>query len=325
MENSESTSPTPFTVGQFFEQAKDRLKIELVAGEGGLSKTLGETAINRPGLALAGFFDYFPVHRMQVIGLAEYTYLTTLTAKERAARFELLFKTHAPAILFTRGKKLFPELPKLAERYNVPLLRTSMVTRNFINAATIIMEDIAAPRCRIHATMMEVVGLGVILEGPAGIGKSETALGLIRHGHALVADDLTELKRDPTERLIASAVAVTRHYMEIRGLGIIYVPAHFGAASVRDAKQVDLVVTLRMMSDGEFDRSGSGDLHREFLGVSVPQVIIPVAPGRDLVNVVETVAQEYRLRFKGEFAQRELDKKIMLHHAAMAAEKETRK
>ncbi len=320
MDKEESTPQTPFTVGQFFERAKDRLKIELVAGGAGLDQVLAETAINRPGLALAGFYDYFPVYRMQVIGLAEYTYLVTLTAEERAARFELLFKNKIPGVIFTRGKDLFPELATLADKYGVPLMRTQMVTRNFVNAATIILEDLAAPRCRIHATMVEVVGLGVILEGQAGIGKSETALGLIRNGHALIADDLTELKRDPTGKLIASAVAVTRHYMEIRGLGIIYVPSHFGVASVRDEKEVDLVVTLRMMSDGDFDRSGSADLHRDFLGVSVPQVILPVAPGRDLVNVVEAVAQEYRLRFAGNFAQLDLDERIKRHHAAFAKE-----
>lgn len=320
MAREETRQQTTFTVGQFFERAKDRLKMELVAGEAGLRKNLAETAINRPGLALAGFYDYFPVYRLQMIGLAEYTYLVTLSAEERAARFELMFKKRVPGVIFTRGKKLFPELAELADKYGVPLMRTQMVTRNFVVDATIILEDLAAPRCRIHATMVEVVGLGVILEGVAGIGKSETALGLIRHGHALVADDLTELKRDPTGRLLASAVPVTKHYMEIRGLGIIYVPAHYGVASVRDEKKVDLVVTLRMMSDGEFDRSGEADLHREFLGVSVPQVILPVAPGRDLVNVVEAVAQEYRLRFAGNFAQADLDERIKRHHAASAKE-----
>ena len=316
-------TPTAFTVGQFFERAASRLKLRLVAGSEGLSKPLAETAIHRPGLALAGFYRHFPVHRMQVIGLAEYSYLAELDPAERAARLERLFATRVPAVIFTRGKKLYPELAALADRYRVPLLVTQMVTRNFVNAATLLVEDLAAPRCRIHATMMEVAGLGVMLEGAAGIGKSETALGLIRHGHALVADDLTELKRDEDDRLIASAVPVTRYYMEIRGLGIIYVPAIFGVGAVRGEKHVDLVVTLRLVKDCEIDRCGSDDLRREFLGVSVPQVILPVAPGRDLVNIVEAVAAEYKLRFSGRVAHRDLDAQIIRHHHDANPGKET--
>ncbi|MGI6494856.1 MAG: HPr(Ser) kinase/phosphatase [Kiritimatiellia bacterium] len=307
---------TSFTVGQFFERAKERLKLRLLAGADGLPRPIIETAVNRPGLALAGFYRHFPVHRIQVVGLAEYDYLAELGASERMARLERLFATRVPAILFTRGMKPSPEVIQLADRHNVPLLVTSMVTRNFVNVATLVLEDLAAPRCRVHATMMEVVGLGVMLEGPAGIGKSETALGLIHHGHALVADDLTELKRDKDDRLIASAVPVTRYYMEIRGLGIIYVPAIFGVSAIRGEKHVDLVVTLRMVKDEAIDRSGADDLHREFLGVSVPQVILPVAPGRDLVNIVETVAAEYKLRFSGQVAHQDLDAQIIRHHLA---------
>jgi HPr kinase/phosphorylase len=176
------------------------------------------------------------------------------------------------------------------------------------------MEDLCSPRIKVHGTMLEVAGMGVLIEGPPGIGKSETALGLIKHGHALVADDCTLLARDGNGNIIGSAVDVTRYYMEIRGLGIIYVPSIFGVSAVRGAKQVDLVVTLmpqKSETDGsELDRTGENDLRRNFLGVDIPQVVLPVAPGRDLVNVVETVAQEYKLRLAGQVAYRDLDAQI---------------
>ncbi len=310
---------SPVSVNLFYEQGRERLSLELVAGGEGLDRVIREAALNRPGLALAGFYRYFARHRIQVIGLAEHAYLSALDAAERVARMEVLFHNRAPCVVFARGKRLFPELVELAERFRVPLLHTPMVTGHFMNAATIIMEDLTAPRCKVHGTMMEVVGLGVMLEGQPGIGKSETALGLIKRGHALVADDLTQLRCDNSGRLLGAALAVTRHYMEIRGLGIIYVPSIFGAAAVRGEKHLDLVVTLMRQAevDAEVDRCGDTQLFREFLGVRVPQVVLPVAPGRDLINIVETVAQEYKLRFSGQVAYRDLDERIKRHHTGI--------
>ena len=164
---------------------------------------------------------------------------------------------------------------------------------------------------------LPLIGVGVFIEGAAGLGKSETALGLIKRGHALVADDLTLLRRDSNNNLLGSAMPVTQYYMEIRGIGIIHVPSIFGVAAVRGEKQVDLVVTLKRQgeADAELDRTGMEQLSREFLGVSVPQLVIPVAPGRDLVNLVETAAQEHKLRLSGFVAVRELDTRIKRHHA----------
>ena len=167
--------------------------------------------------------------------------------------------------------------------------------------------------------MLEVSGLGVLIEGPAAIGKSETALGLIKRGHALVSDDLTELRCDPAGVVHGAAVAVTRHYMEIRGIGIIYVPALFGMAAVRGEKVLDLVITLRPQTGGDkdLDRSGGQSLYRDLLGVPIPQLVILVAPGRDLVNIVETAAMEYKLRLSGHVAYRDLDEQIKRHHAGI--------
>lgn len=307
---------TKVTVQQFLERGADRLAIERVAGERGMNRTIAEPAINRPGLALAGFYRFFPNKRIQLIGYAEFSYLMSLPADVRARRLADFFGAHVPCVVFARNKRPFLDVAALAEKYSIPVLRTQMVTGLFMNAATIIMEDLCAPRIKVHGTMLEVAGVGVLIEGQPGIGKSETALGLIKRGHALVADDCTQLRTDSNGRLIGEALEVTRHYMEIRGLGIIYVPAIFGAASVRGAKHVDLVITLMRQTeiDAELDRTGETQLYREFLGVKAPQVILPVAPGRDLVNIVETVAQEFKLRLSGQVAYRELDERIKRHN-----------
>ena len=305
------------TVGQFLTVGRERLGLELAAGQAGLERVIIEPVAHRPGLALSGFYSHFARKRIQVVGMAEYAYLSSLPVELRVQRFEELFAQKIPCMVFTRGKRVFPEVFRVAERDGVSVLRSSMVTRHFIHAATFVLEDLHAPRCKVHGTMLEVAGVGVFIEGAAGLGKSETALGLIKRGHALVADDLTLLRRDSNNSLLGSAMPVTQYYMEIRGIGIIPVPSIFGVAAVRGEKQVDLVVTLQRQgeADAELDRTGMEQLSRKFLGVSVPQLVIPVAPGRDLVNLVETAAQEHKLRLSGFVAVRELDTRIKRHHA----------
>lgn len=309
-EAEKTTAPT--TVREFLEAGRRRLSLSLVAGGGGLERPIREPALNRPGLALAGFYRYFPVKRIQLIGYAEFSYLMSLEREVRMERMERLFATRVPCVIYSRRRKPSEDVLKLADKYSVPLLRTQMITGAFANAATILMEELTAPRTRIHATMMEVAGLGVLIEGAPGIGKSETALGLIKKGYALVADDCTELRKTSGGKLAGSAVPATQFFMEIRGLGIIYVPSIFGMAAVRGEKQVDIVVTLQRQGecDAELDRTGENSIRRTFLGVDVPQVVVPVAPGRDLVNIVETVAQEYNLRLSGQVAHQILDERI---------------
>jgi len=308
---------SPVTVGQFLQAGSDRLELDLVAGKEGLGRVILEPILNRPGLALSGFYKHFANKRIQTIGMAEHAYLSSMPDEMRAERIVKLFSMRIPCMVFTRGKRVFPEVLKEAERDGVSVLRSGMVTRHFIHAATFVLEELLAPRCKVHGTMLEVAGVGVLIEGAAGMGKSETALGLIKRGHALVADDLTQLRRDSNGKLFGAALPVTQFHMEIRGIGIIYVPAIFGAASVRGEKQVDLVVTLKRQgeADAELDRTGTEELRREFLGVRVPQLVLPVAPGRDLVNLVETAAQEHKLRMSGFVAVEALDARIRKHHA----------
>ena len=278
----------------------------------GMNRFITEIAINRPGLALAGFFNYFAFRRVQVFGLAEYSYLASLTSTERRKRLARFFKFSIPCIVITRNKNIFPELLEMAQKKKIPVFKTKMVTMDFVNAATILLENMASLRVKMQGTMVEFMGIGILIEGKPGMGKSETALALIRKGAALVSDDITVLRLDSSGSVIASPVNVTRYHMEIRGIGIIHVPSLFGVASVREEKKLDMVVTLsRDEVRSDEDRSGSIIRTTEIIGVKIPQVIIPVAPGRDLANVIETAALDHKLKRLGHDAAKELDEKLM--------------
>lgn len=298
-------------VSDFMEAGRESMGLDVVAGEGGLGHTIPEATLNRPGLALAGFFKYFAHRRIQVLGLAEQTYLASLSPEERLSRLRAFFGKKIPCAVFTRHRKVLPEIRELAEEFRVPVLRTGMITKHFINGATIVMANLAAPRRTFQGTMVEIQGIGVLLQGKAGMGKSETALSLISRGYALVSDDVTSLRRDSAGSIIASPVSVTRYHMEIRGLGIIHVPSLFGVASVRAAKRLDLIVTLCPAEEREKLELCSGGTSIDILGVAIPHVFVPVAPGRDLANVVETAALNEKLKKLGHDAEKELDERLM--------------
>jgi HPr kinase/phosphorylase len=246
------------------------------------------------------------------MGYAEIHYLASLSPDVREARLRAFFAQKIPCLVVTRHKSIGREIRDLAEEFRTPVLTSLMVTMHFTNAATIIMENLAAARMSVQGTMVEIMGIGVLIEGKAGAGKSEAALALVRRGYALVADDVTFLRRDSSGSLTGTASEATRFHMEIRGLGIIHVPSLFGVASVRDRKRLDLVATLvKSDSDSDFTRAGEETAMREFLGISVPQIFIPVAPGRDLVNVIETAALNEKLKRLGHDAEKELDEKLV--------------
>jgi len=301
------------TVRNFLEAGRKSLSLEIVAGEKYLDRPIPEQALNRPGLALAGFFQYFAHRRIQVLGLAESAYLKSLTAEERAARVRQFFEKQIPCVAITRGRRTFREVEKMADRFHVPVLRSPMITSRFVNAATIIMENLMSPHMRAQGTMVDIMGIGVLLEGEPGVGKSETALALIKAGHSLVADDSTALRRDSTGMIIGSAVEITRYHMEIRGLGIIHVPSLFGVASVRSEMPLDLIIHLHRPDPRiEDDRTGLANQSRDVLGVRVPVITIPVAAGRDLAHVVEVAALNERLKQLGHDAAKELDDRMVL-------------
>jgi len=314
----QSKATVPFiTVRNFMDNAAGRFDIELVAGSGALDTVIGEPVVHRPGLALSGFYDHFAADRIQVIGMAEYAFLMAMSEEERIACFETMFGRKVPCIVFPGGTEVFPAVLNIAEHYGVVVLKAKDLTRYFMMSATILLEELSSPRCKIHATMVDISGMGVLLEGKSGLGKSETALGLIKRGHALVADDLTCLRRHGINHLFATSTEAARDFMEIRGIGMLNVRQVFGVGAVRREKQVDLVLTLMRQSEVEhtLDRTGREQLTRDFLGVQIPQRIIPVAPGRSLVNLAETAAQEQKLRLSGYIAVEELDKRILDLHS----------
>ena len=296
----------------FWEAGRERLSLELVSGQDCLGQTIEEKAINRPGLALTGFFQYFAQRRLQVFGLAEFTYLKSLSSKERKLRLHGIFEKNIPGIVVARNRNPLEELRMLAEEYGVPLFRTPMITSHFVNEATLLIEELTAPRGRVQGTMLEIMGIGVLLQGGAGIGKSETALSLIKRGYSLVADDVTEVIRYSRGQVIGYANELTRYHMEIRGVGIVHVPSLFGISSIRRESQLDVVIELHpYRRDADEERTGIMPETIEVLGANIPYYSLPVSPGRDMANIVETTALNYKLKMLGHDAAKELDEKVV--------------
>lgn len=299
------------TLKELLDGGAGRLSMELLWGEDYLDRVIEENAINRPGLALTGFFQYFAQRRLQVFGLAEFTYLKNLSSEERTTRLRELFERNVPGVIVSRNRNPLPELRRLAEEYRTPLFRTSMITSRFINECTLVIEELTAPRERIQGTMLEIMGIGVLLQGAAGIGKSETALSLIGRGYSLVADDVTELVRTGG-CITAFANEVTRYHMEIRGVGIVHVPSLFGVAAIRREAALDMVINLHpYRDDAEEDRTGVDPSGIEILGITVPYFSLPVSSGRDMANIVEAAALNYKLKQLGHDAAKELDEKLI--------------
>lgn len=298
------------TVKDLWDAGAERLELSVIAGEDYLNRKLPEIAMNRPGLALTGFFQYFANQRLQIFGLAEFTYLKSLPEEERLVRLKELFDQQIPGIIVTRNRKAPADILQMAEEYRVPVLRTPMVTMNFVNECTVLLEKLTAPRKRIQGTMMEVMGIGVLLRGDPGIGKSETALSLIERGYSLVSDDVTEVRRNSRGRIVCWANEVTRYHMEIRGLGIIHVPSLFGVSSIRRETELDLIVDLKK-PDGNEDRTGVNPPTVDIMGEQILCLTLPVRSGRDMANIVEVAALNHKLKELGHDAAKELDDKII--------------
>lgn len=308
------------TVDDFLAAGAVPLQLALVAGTAGRRNPIPEGALNRPGLALSGFLTFFANRRIQILGFHEWSYLGSVTPEERAAKLRAVFAQQLPAVIVCRGLNLdeVPELKPLADETKTPLLTTPMLTHEFVNAATLIIEELASPYRIVHGTMIEVHGQGVLLMGEAGIGKSETALALVKRGHALVADDTTRLWRERTGRIMAASIAPIQNLMDIRGIGIINVRELYGITAVRGQKQLDIIIRLEAAStaDDLIDRTGATSAFRDVCGIQIPEIVVPVAPGRDTANIVETAVCESRLRASGVNAVQELEDRIVRRNLA---------
>ncbi|HEY1172149.1 MAG TPA: HPr(Ser) kinase/phosphatase [Verrucomicrobiae bacterium] len=300
------------TVEQFYTSHRGELDLRLVAGASGLKKVIKEPTVNRPGLALAGFTRYFASKRIQVIGSAESTFLKSLTPEEREKRYENMFSYRVPCIVYSRNIQPDRELLKAAEKANIPIFRTPLITMRFINLATISLEWMFAPRGTEMGSMVDILGMGVIVKGESGIGKSECVLALIERGYSLVADDITKVTLFDGRRVMGTSAEITRDHMEVRGIGIINVAQMFGVKAIRREKQVDLVVSLKAWNDvPNVDRLGMEDDLVKILGVDVPHITIPVRPGRDIARLVEVAALQQQLKAAGHNAAQELNERLI--------------
>lgn len=287
------------------------LSIELLAGGRGLDRLITNPHPQKTGLALAGFQEYLRPGRVLVFGESEIRYLENLDATSRIDRIRQALDIDFPCILITGGFPPPAEMTVEAERAGVPLLKTAVITPTAIAKLTSILEDSLAERTVLHAVLMDILGLGVLIAGDSGIGKSECALDLIVRGHRLVADDTVEIRRRSETILIGTCPELTRHHMELRGLGLINVKDLFGIASTRSSKRVELVVHLeRWDSSREYERLGLDDVFYEILGLRVPLVRMPVAPGRNIAILVEVAARNQLLRSRGHHAARALVERL---------------
>ena len=309
--NSRTKYPN-VTVGEFYTRHAEKLELSLAGSAAGFDRRIKEPTINRPGLALSGFFDYFADKRIQVLGSAELAYLKSLPEDEIRARLKGILERRIPCLVISRGAKPSKVLLEEAAAAGISVFRTPLVTMNFINAATLVLEADFAPTQTEHGSMVDIMGVGTMVRGSSGIGKSEAVLGLIERGYSLVSDDVTRLRVVEGRDLIGTSPDLTRHHMEVRGLGIINIMSIFGVGSVRREKQLDLIVTLKDWQElEEVDRIGLEQEFYEILGVLVPHITIPVRMGRDLARLVEVAALDQKLKSMGQNCAQEFNQRLL--------------
>src|ERR1044072_6299570 len=305
------------TVERFYTDQADALGLKLVAGANGLKRIIREPTVNRPGLVLSGFTRYFANKRVQVIGNAEAYFLKSLSEAERAERYQILFSHKIPCIVFSRNLRPDKLFLKAAEKADIPIFQCPLITMKFINLATLALEMMFAPRGTEMGSMVDILGVGVIIRGESGIGKSESVLALIERGYSLVADDITKVALVDGREVIGTSAELTRNHMEVRGIGIINVAAMFGVKSIRSEKRVDLVITLKFWNEvSDVDRLGMEQEFVKILGVDIPHITIPVRPGRDLARLIEVAAYQTKLKMSGYNPAKELNDRLIAKMAS---------
>ncbi len=311
------------TVDHFFSTYGEKLKLERFNTEVSLNRLIKEGTVNRPALALTGFFKYFANKRIQVLGAAEMTYLRSLTSDRQEEIFRQMAKRHVPGFILTRNYVPTRAMIKVCHDTKMPLLRTPMITRHLLNLATLAIDNEFAPSTSEHATTLDIKGIGVLLRGDSGVGKSECALALIERGYSLVADDLTQISLVDERELIATSPELNRGYMECRGIGIINVAEMFGIKNVRVDKRIDLVVSLHEWTpDVTEERTGLEENFYNILDIPVPHVDLYVRPGRDIARIVEVAALIQALKLTGHDPAKEFNDRLIAH---MADNKKSRK
>lgn len=302
----------PIPVRELLDSGREYLQVELLAGEAGLDKGITHSRIQKPGLAMAGFVEFIHPGRVQVFGESELRYLEEQDAARRRELLVPICECPLSCVAITKGLDPPPELVELCEAREIPLLRSPLLSSRFIDRLNQLLDAHFAPRSILHGVLVDVLGVGVLIMGPSGLGKSECALDLVLRGHRLVSDDVVEVRCRQGETIVGRGPELTRHHMEVRGLGIINIAHLFGVASTRERKRVELVVRLTPWDArrDESDRLGLDHEFEEVLGVQVPLIRLPVATGRILSNLIEVAARNLLLRLKGYDPAQELDARL---------------
>ncbi|CEG28979.1 HPr(Ser) kinase/phosphatase [Bacillus sp. B-jedd] len=278
----------------------EKFNLELVAGGEGIDRPITTSDLSRPGIELAGYFNYYPAERIQLLGMTELSFFEKLDEEDRVARMEELCTDITPAIIITRGLEVPQELIDAAERESVPVLRTKFKTTRFSGNLTNFLESKLAPTTAVHGVLVDIYGVGVLITGKSGVGKSETALELVKRGHRLVADDCVEIRQEDQDTLIGTSPELIEHLLEIRGLGIINVMTLFGAGAVRSSKQITLNIDLEIWDQHkQYDRLGLDEEKMKIIDSEITKLTVPVRPGRNLAVIIEVAAMNFRLKRMG--------------------------
>ncbi|MEK4067045.1 HPr(Ser) kinase/phosphatase [Peribacillus sp. FSL R5-0717] len=274
--------------------------LELISGEEGINRPIVTSDLSRPGLEIAGFFDYYPADRVQLLGMTEMSFFNRLNEPDRIQRMEELCRDFTPGIIITRGQEVPIELIEASERESVPVMRSNMKTTRLYSRLTNFLESRLAPTTAVHGVLVDIYGLGVLITGKSGVGKSETALELVKRGHRLVADDCVEIRQEDQDTLVGNAPDLIEHLLEIRGLGIINVMTLFGAGAVRSNKKISIVINLELWEKNkQYDRVGLDEEKMKIIDTEVTKITVPVRPGRNLAVIIEVAAMNYRLKRMG--------------------------
>ncbi|MTI62146.1 MAG: HPr(Ser) kinase/phosphatase [Firmicutes bacterium] len=288
----------------------NKFSLEILAGDPE-DKEITVSDIKRPGIELAGFWKYFAPKRVQLLGRTEITFLKELKPPILKKRVKKLFSYHLSCVIICRNLDVPDIVLKEAANTSTPLLKTSVATTRFLSLLTNYLEESLAPEKTIHGVLVDIYGIGVLISGKSGIGKSETAIQLVKRGHRLVADDVIIVKKIGERELVGSAPEVARYFLEIRGIGIINVSTLFGAGAVKDSSEINMVANLEFWDEKKvYDRLGIDSKYDEIMGIKVPEVIIPVKPGRNLAMVLEIAAMNMRMKAMGYNAARDFSAKV---------------
>lgn len=291
----------------------EEFSLEKVHSSSDIDNILIDTSdVNRPALQIAGYYDYYDSKRLQVLGKVEMTYLQQFAREKRYELLDMLFQRSFPAIIITRNMQVPPEMLELAEKYDLTVLRSEEITSSLMSAIISYLNVQLAPRRTRHGVLVEVYGEGVLIMGESGVGKSETAIELLKRGHRLVADDAVEIKRVSSRTLVGSSPAIIRHFVELRGIGIIDVKEIFGMGAVKDTESINMIIHLEPWVEGkQYDRLGMLDEYTNIMGINIPSLTIPVKPGRNLAIIIEVASMNNRQKRMGYNAAVELNNRLM--------------